>query len=266
MFIIVYKIVLGIWQTQFKEKDTLDQMFWNSKLVKEKIKMMSLTNKVFNYVLAPGVLDAQIIELPYLGKTFSMVILLPRTRDGLTRLKLNLNSRHIITLLKQMTPTKVNLFLPKFKFSQKFSLKDSLKDVIGGLFNTGADWSRITDQQNMVLDQILHKVVIEVNEKGTEAAAATGIGLVTRSMEQDSIVQFKVDRPFLYFVSDRRTKMILFLGQVTHLTDYDEDIIELANKTKRKDESPNDYQDDFDNEGLIERMKKIRYGFQRLDD
>ena len=229
--------------------------------------MMTLTNKEFNYVNAPGILDARIIELPYLGKLFSLIVLLPRERHGLARLKLNFNAKHVTSIFKQMNPTKVNLFLPKFKFSENYSIKDLLEEKIGRqLFYTGADFTGMTDQRNLILNEIFHKVIIEVNENGTEASAATSIQMVTRTVEREETVEFKADHPFLYFIHDRRTGMILFIGQVTHLTDYDEDLLDPLDRFKQQtSERDQDESDEGVNDEILDIMKKRRYGFEKLD-
>lgn len=206
--------------------------------------MMSITGKQFNYIHSPGILDSHILELPYIGKTFSLVVMLPRERQGLTRLRLNFNAKHVMKLLKKIALKNVDVYLPKFKLTETYSLKTLLQEKASlKVFNTGANYNRMTDQKNLVLNEVLHKVVIEVNEKGTEATAATNVGLVSRSQDQEGIIQFKADHPFLYFIWDRRTGMMLFLGQITHFN------------TKHKNKNENQ-------EDLMENMKKGRYVFK----
>jgi len=111
---------------------------------------------------------------------------------------------------------KVNLSIPKFKIGSEFDLKEvfqalGMKDAFAG----SADFSGMTEETRLFIDEIIHKAVIDVNEAGTEAAAATAVVMRKTSVLMES-VSFKADRPFIYAIRNTRDGTIYFLGKVTN--------------------------------------------------
>ncbi len=169
----------------------------------QKAQMMSISKKSWNYCESEE-LNSQLIELPYVGNNLSFIVLLLREQNDLEKLKSYLDYYNTYQAFKFMIVKEVDIYLPKFKVEQKYSKK--------WVFKNGSDLSRISDQKNLEISQVLHKVVIEVDEKGSEVATKTVKGLKARKM-QNSIV-FKANHPFIYFIIDKRNDLTLFVGQI----------------------------------------------------
>ena len=151
----------------------------------------------------------QALELPYEGADLSMLILLPTDSDGLAALEKNL-SEELITGL-QFNKQEVMVFLPKFKIESEFSLGQLLAGLGMPLaFSNQADFSGMSPSGELQISEVVHKAFIEVNEEGTEAAAATAVGIRTTSMP----LQFEATRPFLFLIRENVTGTILFIGRI----------------------------------------------------
>jgi serpin B len=111
-----------------------------------------------------------------------------------------------------MEETLVNVFLPRFKFETKYFMKDDLMEMgMPTAFSSSADFSGIVEAGGLFIDKVIHQAFIEVNEEGTEAAAATGVSMI----ESAPIVEtFRADHPFIFLIRDRITGTILFMGRV----------------------------------------------------
>lgn len=158
--------------------------------------------------------EVEAVELPYGDNKYSMVIVkssrglspaqvLDKLTGGTTWNDLTANLRSV----------KTNLWLPKFKFSFERQLKDDLTALGMGLaFSDRADFTGIQEQGNLTISEVKQKAFIEVNEEGTEAAAATSVGITVTSMPQ--IYEFDVNHPFLFIIREVSSGLILFVGQV----------------------------------------------------
>src|SRR5262249_13673525 len=154
----------------------------------------------------------QALELPYKGEQLSMLIVLPRTRDGLVALETRCAAERIY---QQVTTglqheERVVVSLPRFKVETEFSLKPVLCLLGADLaFSDEADFSGIGDEPLKISD-VIHKAFVEVNEKGTEAAAATGVKMAMCGMIMEPPKQkvFQADHPFLFFIRDRKTNAV----------------------------------------------------------
>jgi serpin B len=155
------------------------------------------------------------IELPYKGKDLSMLVLVPKEADGLPALERSLNTGKLAAWRAFMKRQDVGLALPKFSFSAKLDLKDTLISMgMKDAFNDkAADFSGMTGEPDLFIAFAVHKAFIAVDEKGTEAAAATAVGMALRGPPPKPL-PFRVDRPFLFLIRDNRTGSILFLGRV----------------------------------------------------
>ncbi|XP_042150767.1 leukocyte elastase inhibitor-like [Ixodes scapularis] len=161
-----------------------------------------------------GDLDVDVAELPYRGRDYSMVILLPKRNDGVDRLKGNLTVEIMRSLLSELRERDVDIFLPKFKLESTYQLKGPLTALgIRQIFSNGADLSGISDR-NLRVSAVVHKAVLEVSEEGTEASAVTGI---LAPLGSGMPVEFVADHPFLLFIRNTRTNDIIFAGQVNKL-------------------------------------------------
>jgi serpin B len=166
--------------------------------------------------------DFQVLELPYKGEELSMLVVLPRNKDGLPALERQWAAQGTyeqVTSRLRFEKT-VIVSLPRFKIKAQYSLKAILCDLGAGLaFSDAADFGDISDEPNkpLKISEMIHKAFVEVNEEGTEAAAATA-GMVVFSKRPEPKV-FKADHPFLFCIRDRRTNAVLFAGRVLNPTE-----------------------------------------------
>ena len=157
------------------------------------------------------------VELPYTGDELSMVVLLPKKADGLAELEDALTPASLKTMLSSLVSQQVAVALPKFK------MKWGTVDVAGAMQKLGmvdacspaaADFSGITDHPNgLYIAAIFHQAFVDVNEEGTEAAAATAVVMAPRGRPPRPKV-FRADRPFLFLIREKATGTILFMGRV----------------------------------------------------
>ena len=204
----------GLWLEKFKKERTLTKSFFVSQNEEIKAKMMYQTND-FKYFESRD-LACQVLEMPYIGRKMSMVIYLPNEINGLAELeeKMTYDSLQKSLSLLDSSMEEVEVFLPKFKLTQQFDLNDILSTMgAEEMFIPGkADLSGITTEP-LFVSKVVHKAFVEVNEEGTEAAAATGIGVNTFSMPLPKPL-FKADHPFLFLIRHSDSGAILFLGRL----------------------------------------------------
>lgn len=159
--------------------------------------------------------SAQLLELPYRGGDTSMVLILPRKRDGLAALEKALTAKNLKTWLDAMRHTSVDVALPRFKFDCPTNLTDTLEQMgMQDAFTSGrADFSGITEKERLFISAVLHKAFIAVDEAGTEAAAATVV-MMLKGLPPSDGKSFTADHPFLFLIKHRKTGAILFMGCV----------------------------------------------------
>jgi len=161
----------------------------------------------------------EVIELPYAGDSLSMFIILPDRGTTLAELENSLTFDDLVNVRQKfrMRLAEVQLYLPKFRLDERLSLVQLLAAMgMRDLFTEGvADLSGIDGSRELYVSEVLHRAVVEVNEEGTEAAAATAMVMMectSRSMDTPRV--FRADRPFLFFIQHRATKSVLFLGRL----------------------------------------------------
>jgi serpin B len=205
----------GNWASQFDPEDTDDAPFY--RLAGDAVKASMMQQKArFGYRETD---DLQVLELPYVGADLSMLVLLPRERAGLPALEAALTV-DILTLWTQgLHATEVQVLLPRFKLSGEFDLGETLKAM--GMVDAfgAADFSGMTGQRDLFISEVVHKAFVDVNEEGTEAAAATAV-LMARSIPPPTPV-FRADHPFLFLIRENSTGSVLFLGRVVDPTASD---------------------------------------------
>jgi len=160
----------------------------------------------------------QAVELPYAGARLGMVIVLPDGSPGQVPVQ---PARDPGSLLAGLSPRKVSLTLPRFRVTSGFALRPVLAALgMPQAFSREADFSGITIAQRLRIDEVVHKAYIDVNEEGTEAAAATAVVMTAAARIQGGQppVEVIVDRPFLFAITDSRSGLPLFLGRVTDPT------------------------------------------------
>ncbi len=202
----------GKWKSTFDSAKTHDAPFYQTDGEKKDCKLM-YQKSAFKYLENN---NYQAIELPYSGDDLSMVVLLPKRESSLKQMLQSLNIKELDTQLRTLKNQKVELWLPKFKLETSYELKDVLMQMgMNAPFNR-ADFSEMTqDKTPLEISRIIQKAFVEMNEKGTEAAAVTVVMMATESSinrHELIIPQFRADRPFLFLIRDKQTGAILFTG------------------------------------------------------
>jgi serine protease inhibitor len=199
----------GNWASQFDPKRTTKSDFSLSGNAKTQVPMMYQEGK-FGYGEIEG---AQLLELPYVGKELSMVIVLPKKPEGLSDVENQFTAKNLDAWLSHISEQDVNIYLPKFKVTWgTFELNKPLQALgMRMAFGSGADFSGMDGTRSLFIGLVLHKAFVEVNEEGTEAAAATAV-VMKRSAPR--IHTFRADHPFLFLIKENVTGSILFVGRV----------------------------------------------------
>ena len=201
----------GNWANQFKESKTKNEPFTLTTGKKIDAAMMNRTGK-FSYAKLDNL---QILELPYVEDELSMIILLPEKTNALAELEKNLTAENISTWLKQLRNREVIVSIPKFKMESQFDLVPVLKSMgMKDAFTNKADFSGMNGKKDLAISAVVHKAYVDVNEEGTEAAAATGVAVSLTSAMPEPIPIFRADRPFIFLIRDNDSGSILFLGRV----------------------------------------------------
>ena len=162
--------------------------------------------------------QVQVVELPYKGDDLSMLIVLPKSKEAAAMQKLiaNLSTAQINKWTEGLENKEIFLNMPKFKLEQSYKMETILAEMgMPIAFSNHADFSLFNDKLPLAVDSIIHKAVIEVDEKGTVAAAATSIVPVVVSASYSA--EFHTNHPFMFMIKDNKTDGILFLGQVNKL-------------------------------------------------
>ncbi|QXD14207.1 serpin family protein [Rhodocaloribacter litoris] len=203
----------GAWQYAFDRNATRDAPFHNLDGTSTTVPMMTLEGTLPVY----GAEGFSAVDLPYGDSLFSMTIVLPAVgaeRD-VNALAASLDGATWEAWIRQLAPQKVKLLLPRFKLTYDASLKQALAKMgMEVAFTDDADFSRMTPERVRISD-VLHKTFVEVNEEGTEAAAVTGVIIEVTSMPRTTVIE--VNRPFLFFIRERHSGTILFMGKVLSL-------------------------------------------------
>ncbi len=202
----------GAWRNRFDAKDTAKAPFTLMDGSKIDVDMMAtsmqtagIVNEVFSAV-----------ALPYDGGSFAMALIMPKdfeayqkalTPEVLNKLFEDLNMSHAMVHLK----------MPKFKTESTFDLGEKLQGLgMTDAFDADkADFSGMTGQKDLYISDVIHKAYIDVNEEGTEAAAATIVGMSTTSMPAEELT-INLDNPFIYMIYNTQTNAIVFMGQVVN--------------------------------------------------
>jgi serine protease inhibitor len=167
----------------------------------------------------PGAGGFQIAELPYKGGGLSMVVLLPRSADGLGALEQQLDAARLSAWIRALEGRSTDVFLPRFRLEQGHGLRVPL-EAMGmkrAFVNGSAQFDGMSSGTNpadaLFVGAVLHKAFLEVNEKGTEAAAAIGLRYEHEESPHALVPTFRADRPFLFLIRDRSSGAILFIGR-----------------------------------------------------
>jgi serine protease inhibitor len=198
------------WAEAFKENNTTKEAFNLTNGLKENVDMMKETLSV-EYLKTK---DFSAVRLPYDDHNFGFYVFLPDKSSSTDKLLQNMNYDNWDKWLKDFKSAKVNVKLPKFKMEYEDELNKMLKDfgMKSAFDRDKADFSQITDKEKLYVDLVKQKCYIDVNEAGTEAAAATEVGMKLGIVSNPT--EFTVDRPFIYAIADKKTGLIVFIGKV----------------------------------------------------
>ncbi len=199
----------GTWVEQFDEEQTKMDDFRVNQQTVVKVPMMELKTTFLNYTRND---QLEILELPYEGDKLSMLILLPTSVDGIKSLEESLTTDNLNQWAGKLRKAKTKVFMPKFTLETEYGLIPVLKELgIHDAFGN-ADFSGISES-DLFIEKAIHKAFVDVNEEGTEAAAATGI-----IMAESAPVPFRADHPFIFIIQDKETGNILFIGKIVDPT------------------------------------------------
>ena len=200
----------GDWTYPFEEEATYEEVFYLADGSTKSVPMMHMT-ETFSYARHKGF---KMIKLPYGQEKLAMYILLPDEGADIDTIISSLDDELWRTLTEEFETGEVELTMPKYKMEYGVKLLNDALKALGmeAAFTPMADFTNIAE--GIFISRIMHKAVIEVNEKGSEAAAATVVEMVESAMPMDEIFEFRTDRPFIFTISDERTGSILFMGKV----------------------------------------------------
>uniref|UniRef100_A0A8C0F3M4 Serpin B10 n=1 Tax=Bubo bubo TaxID=30461 RepID=A0A8C0F3M4_BUBBB len=203
----------GNWEKKFLEKNTSEMPFRLSKTKTKPVQMMFLRDAflIFHETTA----KFKIIELPYVENELSMFVLLPDdiSEENNEDKRLTYEKLAEWTKSANMMKAEVDLYLPKLKLEENYDLKSTLSSMgIRNAFDpVQADFTGMSVKKDLYISKVVHKAFVEVNEEGTEAAAATAV-LALRS--KAPTMTFKADHPFLFFIRHNKSQTILFFGRL----------------------------------------------------
>ncbi|MEQ2308870.1 hypothetical protein AMECASPLE_032741 [Ameca splendens] len=203
----------GNWNKAFPRFSTFDAEFRLNKSDVKPVQMMEQKTN-FNLAFIPEV-NCQILEMPYKGKELSMLIFLPKEIEddttGLQKLENLLTYEKFMewTQPDEMESCEVDVMLPRFKLEETYDLNQFLSSMgmVEAFNESKCDFSGMSSNKGLFLSKVSHKAFVEVNEEGTEAAAATAV------IVADSVTFFTADHPFLFFIRHNLTMSVLFAGR-----------------------------------------------------
>jgi len=210
----------GEWVKQFNEDETRDRDFRISSNNNVKVKMMQRTDdeSIFGYTENN---QLQILEMPYSGEELSMLILLPKD-DNIRSLENSITTEKLSEWKEDLKEQRVNIYIPRFKFETKYFMADTLSEMgMPTAFSDSADFSGMTGKRDLKIDEVIHQAFVEVNEEGTEAAAATAVIMIAMGIGLDEgpkIPVFRADHPFIFIIQEKETGNMLFMGRVNDPT------------------------------------------------
>ena len=227
----------GSWASPFMARATKMAPFYlangTSKSVPLMRKIIAEESQSAYADIVGGPAPCQILELSYsefgpgnfdpttFKPMLSMVIVLPHDKVDLGLLEKSLTASELTSWLGQLKPDRVEVYLPKFHIEHRFQLADTLKALgVKDAFAYGsADFSGMNNSHELWISKVIHQAFVDVDEKGTEAAAATAVSMAGGAAPQIPSLVFRADHPFLFFIRERTTGSILFMGRMADPTD-----------------------------------------------
>ncbi|XP_041468999.1 leukocyte elastase inhibitor A-like isoform X2 [Lytechinus variegatus] len=208
----------GAWESKFLPGNTSQDSF--KVLDERRIVQMNVMFQMGKFNLAKDKSnDCLVLELPYRGQSLSLLIALPNKDDGLDKLESNLSTKTFQSWDKGLQSTLVHVMLPKFKLEAEFQLADTLK-VMGmpdAFDKDRANFEGIAGDKDLYISAVIHKAFVDVNEEGSEAAAATAVMVMlgcSMPAKPKKPILFRADHPFLFIIRHRLTKSVIFMGRM----------------------------------------------------
>ncbi len=204
----------GKWALQFNQQKTTEELFWIDKDKSVEVMMMKQPADMFHYAETD---DLQALEMYYVGGDISMLVLLPKDRDGINSLEKSLDMQKIDSINNMMERQPLTVHIPKFEFETEYGLVGLMKNLgIHDAFDkNNANFEGITDEQ-VYLEQAKHKAFVSVDEEGTEAAAVTALVVRATSGPPTPEHEFIADHPFVFVIQEKDTGEILFIGRLVN--------------------------------------------------
>jgi len=199
------------WKYEFPKEDTYEGEFKLEKGSQTAVDYMVVEGD-FHYTSND---DFAAVELPYSDSSFSMLVMLPQQGNSVSSLIESLDVSTWDSWFEHSQRLGVRVVLPKFKYEFKDLLNDPLKTLgLGVAFSDNADFSRIVPDRSLCISRVIHQTFIDVQEEGTEAAAATIVEIKELSSPGGASITFHADHPFLYLIKENSTGAIVFMGKV----------------------------------------------------
>jgi serpin B len=198
----------GNWESQFKPEATQSGPFMTVAARTVTVPLMRQKGE-FRYAEDKG---AQILELPYVGQDLAMLVMLPK--EELTRFEAGLTVERIRDWRGRLAEQKVEVTIPRFKFTARYYLDDILPQMgmVDAFSDSKADFSGINGKRDLYIQHLIHQAMIDVNEEGSEAAAVTAVVMGLKSINLNLV--FQADHPFVFAIIHQKTGSVLFLGRV----------------------------------------------------
>jgi serpin B len=207
------------WATPFSEESTRPEPFFVTRTESKPVPLMHRTGD-YRFVQTDGV---KVLEIPYEGQELAMVFVLPEEAGGLEEVERNLTSAQLSEWIGALGRERVNVVLPRFEVRPEASIELGEALVAMGMARAfspdQADFTGMANpprsEERLHISKVFHQAFVKLDEKGTEAAAATAVVMMTRSaMRPRELKDFRADHPFLFFLRDTASGMILFMGRV----------------------------------------------------
>jgi serpin B len=200
----------GEWKYRFDPQATTNMSFTKEDNTAIQVPTMTIENP-FNYYSHQ---NFQMLEMPYGSGKYSMLIFLPASGKKTDDVISMMTAESVNDWISKMTEQKKEVFLPKFEFKFDDSLVDELTalGMTDAFDDSKANLTGISDAAKLVISEVMHKSYIKVDERGTEAAAVTGVTIIVTSVGPDN--SFRADHPFVFAIREKDTNAILFIGKV----------------------------------------------------
>jgi len=217
----------GNWEWEFDKSDTREKDFFVTKNnpIKTDMMYMDPDKAKFNYAELDKL---QILEMPYKDDEISMLVILPKQGEsydydtnevinyGYTLDDIDFSLENLNYWKSQMKETKLDsIYFPKFEFETKYIMNDDLKEMgMPSAFSSNADFSGMTLEEQLYISSVIHQAYVKVDEKGTEAAAATAVVMEMSIAKQINV--FNADHPFIFIIQEKSSGNILFMGRMNN--------------------------------------------------